>query len=74
MKSANSVGNINTAESLQKNRKQFASCQKGSPPLKPGSCLDYTYVYTSTFIICYEGYKAPDLLTGFFAPRPYGHI
>ena len=40
----NSVGNMNTAESQQKNKKQFAS--KGSRPLVAGSCMDYTYIYT----------------------------
>ena len=37
MKLANS-GNINTAESQHKNRKEFASRRKGFPPLWPGSC------------------------------------
>ena len=39
-----SVKNINTVESLEKNRKQFASKRKGSPLLGPGSCLDYTSI------------------------------
>ena len=43
LKSANSIGNINTAESQQKNRKQFTSRRKGSPPLGPGSFLFCTY-------------------------------
>ena len=33
LKSANGVGNINTAKSLQKNTKQYVSRQKGSPSL-----------------------------------------
>ena len=37
LKSAKSVGNINTADSAQKNRKEFASKQKGSFPLGAGS-------------------------------------
>ena len=40
LKRANSVGHINTAEFLPKNRKQFVRW-KGSPALGPGSCLDY---------------------------------
>ena len=44
LKSVNSVGNINKAKSLQKNRKHFASRRKGSSPLGPGSCLYYTFV------------------------------
>ena len=47
----NSVGNINMAESLQNNRKQFASRRKGSPPLGPGSCLDYTSILMHLFSI-----------------------
>ena len=44
--SANSVGNVNTAKSLQTSRKQFASRQKRSPQLKPGSWLGHTlYIY-----------------------------
>ena len=38
---ANSVRNISTAKSIQKSRKQFASRQKRSQPLEPGSCLGY---------------------------------
>ena len=35
--SDNSSGNIETDESIQKNRKQFASRRKRSPTLKPSS-------------------------------------
>ena len=42
--SANSIRNINTAKSLQNNRKQFDSRRKKSLPLGPGSCLDYTSI------------------------------
>ena len=38
LKSANSVRNINTAKSLQKNRKQFDS------NFGAGSCLNYTSI------------------------------
>ena len=48
LKLPNSVGNIKTAESLQKKRKQFASRQKVSPPPGPGSFLDCT-----TYILIY---------------------
>ena len=44
LKSAYSVGNINTAVSLQKNTNQFASRPKGSPPHLQGSFLDYTSI------------------------------
>ena len=40
--SANNIGNINTAKSLQKSRKQFAIRQKRYPRQGPGSCLCYT--------------------------------
>ena len=43
--SANSVGNINKAKSLQKSRKQFASRQKGSHQK-----LSRLYIYTYIFI------------------------
>ena len=39
-----SVENINVANYLQKNRKQFDSRWKGSPPLGTGSCLDYSSI------------------------------
>ena len=42
--STNSVGYINTAKSLQKSRKQFASRRKRSSPFGPVSCLGYTYI------------------------------
>ena len=42
LKSANIIGNINTAESQQKNGKQVHNRRKGSAPLGPGGCLDYT--------------------------------
>ena len=42
LKSAQNVGNINTAKSLQKKRKQFSSKRKGSPSLRAGSYMDYT--------------------------------
>ena len=42
--SANSIGNINTAESLKKNRKQCVSRRKGSPILGPVSWLDYKFI------------------------------
>ena len=45
LKSANSIENINTTESLPNNIKQFANRRKGSPPLRPGSCLDYTFIF-----------------------------
>ena len=41
LKSAYCVGNINTAKSLQKSRKQIASRGKRSPTLDIGSYLDY---------------------------------
>ena len=41
---ANSVRNVNTAKSLQKSRRQFASRRKRSPTLDPGSCLGYTSI------------------------------
>ena len=44
LKSLNSVGNINKAESLQKNRKQFASRRKGLFQLRAGSCLNSTSI------------------------------
>ena len=45
--SANSIGNICTAKSLQKSREQFASRRKRSPTMDPGSCMSYTiYIYT----------------------------
>ena len=37
---ANSVGN----KALHKNKKHFASRRKGSSPIRPGSCLDYTSI------------------------------
>ena len=43
---ANSIVNINTAKSLQKSGKQFASRRKWFPRLGPGSCLGYTSTYT----------------------------
>ena len=43
-KSANSVGNITTAKSLQKSRKQFYRRQERYLPLEPGSCPGYTYI------------------------------
>ena len=49
--SANSIQNINTAKSLQKNRKQFASRRKGYPQLEPGSCLGYTPILTHLFLL-----------------------
>ena len=66
---ANSVGNINTAESLQKNRKQFVSSRKKYPPLGPGS-LDYTSIYCSehrkinfsSIRIWYLGFDLADFL------------
>ena len=42
--SANSVGNIKTAKSILKSRKQFASRRNRSPTLDPGSCLS-NYVH-----------------------------
>ena len=48
-KSTNSNRNINTAKLLQKTRKQFDIRRKGTPPLGPGSCLDYT-IHTSILI------------------------
>ena len=50
-KSAKTVGNINTAESLKetKNRKQFASRPKGSPPLGEDSCLGFTSILIHLF-------------------------
>ena len=43
MKSAKSVGKFNTAETLQKNRKQLANRLKDSSPL--GACrLYYTFI------------------------------
>ena len=40
LKSANSVGNINTAEPQQKKKKECDSRRKGLLPLGTGSCLD----------------------------------
>ena len=40
--SANSVGNTNTAKSLQKSKNKFASRRKKSQPLEPGSFWGYT--------------------------------
>ena len=56
--SANSVGNINTAKSLQKNRKKFASRPKMSHSLGPFSCLSYTstLIHLFAFIYIYYGY------------------
>ena len=48
--SANSVGNINTAKSILKNRRQFASRLKGYPPLGTGSCLNYTSIHLFLFL------------------------
>ena len=48
LRKPNSVENTNSADTLQKNRKQFACIQKGSPPIWQGSCLNYT----SFFINC----------------------
>ena len=42
--SANSVKNFNSAKSIQKSRKQFASRRKRSPTLDLGSCLGYTSI------------------------------
>ena len=46
---ANNIGNIYTAKSLQKSRKQFAIRQKRYPRQGPGSCLCYTSILI-TFI------------------------
>ena len=50
-----SVGNIITAKSLQKSRKQFASRRKRSPPLEPGSCLGYISILIHLFLKLYRG-------------------
>ena len=50
LKSANSVGNINTAEPQQKKKKECDSRRKGLLPLGTGGCLDYTYIYTIYFL------------------------
>ena len=44
------VGNINTTESLQKNRQQFASSRKRPPRLGPGSCLECTSILIVLFL------------------------
>ena len=51
--SANSVGNINTAEVATKEQKafNFASWQKKSSTVDPGSYLDYLYMFVYAFII-----------------------
>ena len=41
-KSTNSVGSIT--------RMQFGSRQKGSPPLGPCSCVDYTSIFKHLFL------------------------
>ena len=43
------VENINTAKSLQKSRKQFASRRKRSPKLNPSSYLDYMSIRMHLF-------------------------
>ena len=40
--SANSVGNMNTAKSLQKGESNLLADKNGSASLEPGSCLGYT--------------------------------
>ena len=46
---SNSIGNIK-ANSLQKNKKQFTSRRKRSPPLTPGSCLGDTYTLIGSLL------------------------
>ena len=41
----NSVGNINTAKSLQNRRKQFGSRRKKYPDLEQGTFLGYIYTF-----------------------------
>ena len=41
--------NINTAKSLQKSTKQFASRRKSSPTQEPVSCLGYTFMLIHLF-------------------------
>ncbi len=54
LKLTNSFGDINTTESLQKNRKHFASRRKGSQLLGADSFLDYTSILIHLFQILRE--------------------